>query len=158
VIECLTTSAEATKTLAAALSAVVKGGDLIVLAGEMGAGKTAFTQGFAAGLGITEAVTSPTFTLVRQYEGRIGLSHLDVYRLDTLGEVADLGLSELLDGESVTVIEWGDVVSSVLPGDYLEVTLAFTEPDDHRFVTVRPLGAWSARWPVVVETLGPWRC
>ena len=95
-----TAGAAQTQDLAAALGAIAQPGDLILLAGEMGAGKTAFAQGFARGLGITDQVTSPTFTIVQEYGGgRLNMHHLDVYRLETLREVADLGLSEMLDEE-----------------------------------------------------------
>ena len=155
----LTTSVEGTRTLAATLSGVVQAGDLIVLAGEMGVGKTAFAQGFAAGLGIAEPVTSPTFTLVRHYDGRLPLHHLDVYRLERMAEMVDLGLPELLDGPGVSLIEWGDVVASALPGDFLEVRLSFGERDDDRLVALRVVGpTWAARQRVVAEALEAWRC
>ena len=115
-----TTTVEETKAVAASLASLARPGDLIVLAGEMGAGKTAFAQGFAAGLGIAEPVTSPTFTLVRHYDGRLPLHHLDVYRLERMAEMMDLGLPELLDGPGVSLIEWGDVVTPALPADFLE--------------------------------------
>src|SRR5918998_2211938 len=98
-----TASVDQTRDLGAALAPLARAGDLVLLTGEMGTGKTAFAQGFARGLGVTEAVTSPTFTLVRQHEGRLPLFHLDVYRLDHLNEVFDLGLAELLDSGGVTL-------------------------------------------------------
>ena len=126
----------------------------------MGAGKTAFTQGFARGLGIHEPVTSPTFTLVREYEGRLRLHHLDVYRLERQAEVADLSLPELLDDGGVTLIEWGDAVLSSLPADHLEVTLAFVPGrDDSRLITLRRVGpSWASRWPLATAALDGWRC
>ena len=114
-----------TQALAAELAALAEPGDLIVLAGDLGAGKTAFVQGFGRGLGVTEPITSPTFTLAQQYEGRLLVHHLDVYRLDQLGEVAELGLGELLDDGGVVLIEWGDAILPVLPNDYLEVRLVY---------------------------------
>jgi tRNA threonylcarbamoyladenosine biosynthesis protein TsaE len=150
---------EGTRALAAALSDVVVPGDLLLLAGEMGAGKTAFVQGFAQGLGVEGLVTSPTFTLVRHHEGRLPLHHLDVYRLERLAEIIDLGLPELLDGPGVSVIEWGDVVAGSLPGDFLEVRLAFGDDDDERFVTLRVVGpSWAARTRRLGEVLEAWRC
>ena len=109
-------SPDDTRAIAAALAPLVRPRDLIVLAGEMGAGKTAFAQGLALGLGVDDPVTSPTFTLVRTYEGRLPVHHVDVYRLERLVEVHDLGLSELLDGDGAVVIEWGDVVTAALAG------------------------------------------
>lgn len=120
-----TSSVDETRALARALAQLAQPGDLLVLAGDLGAGKTAFVQGFGAGLGVTEPITSPTFTLAQQYQGRLVVHHLDVYRLDQLGEVAELGLFELLDDGGVVLIEWGDAILPVLPNDYLEVRLTF---------------------------------
>ena len=92
-----TRSVEATRQVAAALEPLLRPGDVILLSGDLGAGKTAFVQGLAAALGVKEQVTSPTFTLAASYEGRLRLHHLDVYRLDNLAEVLDLDLPELLE-------------------------------------------------------------
>jgi tRNA threonylcarbamoyladenosine biosynthesis protein TsaE len=118
VITLRTTSVDQTKAVAAALAELARPGDLIVLAGEMGAGKTAFAQGFAAGLGVLDTVTSPTFTLVHTYEGRLRIHHADIYRLERTAEVADLALGELLDDDdAVVLVEWGDVVASNALGE-----------------------------------------
>jgi tRNA threonylcarbamoyladenosine biosynthesis protein TsaE len=155
---CRTPSAVATQALAGSLAGLVRPGDLVLLIGEMGAGKTAFAQGFAAGLGVTDPVTSPTFTLVRHYRGRIPMHHVDVYRLDSIAEVADLGLSELLDSDGVTVIEWGDAIMSVLPADHLQVALSFGPSPDERQIEFRALGSWVERHGALEECLGAWRC
>ena len=158
-LELCTADVEATRAVGAALATVVRAGDLVVLAGELGAGKTAFTQGFAAALGVDEAVTSPTFTLVHEYHGKLKVHHLDVYRLERLGEVIDLGLGELLDDGGVTVIEWGDAVAAALPADYLEIELRFGEGDDDRRLRCRPVGArWAARWERLRAAVEAWRC
>ena len=127
-----TTSVHDTRALAAALAELVRPGDVILLTGEMGAGKTAFTQGLGAGLGVTERVTSPTFTIAQTYEGgRLRVHHLDVYRLEHLHEALDIGLAEMIDEGAVVVIEWGDAVVPVLPADYLEIRITFAPlPDD----------------------------
>ena len=155
-----TTSAEGTKAVAAALASVARPGDLILLAGEMGAGKTAFAQGFAAGLGVIDAVTSPTFTLVHTYEGRYRVHHADVYRLERLSEGADLALGELLDDDdAVVLVEWGDVVASSLGADLLTVRLEPVDLDqpEFRLVTVTAAGArWTRRWPQVQAALAAW--
>lgn len=155
----LTSSApEQTQELAAALAELAQPGDLIVLAGEMGAGKTAFAQGFARGLGITDQVTSPTFTIIREYAGgRLALHHLDVYRLDNLREVVDLGLGEMLDEDAVMLVEWGDAVLPALPDQYLEVRITFGDDDDHRLLELRACGgSWPARERIVAEAVAPW--
>jgi tRNA threonylcarbamoyladenosine biosynthesis protein TsaE len=122
-----------THAIAAAVAAVARAGDLIVLSGEMGAGKTAFAQGFGQALGITEPITSPTFTLVHSYDivapGHVArariLHHADLYRLDRTAEIADLALDELAEDRGIVLVEWGDVVESMF-GDHLVVHL---EPD-----------------------------
>ena len=107
-------SPDATRALAARLAGVARRGDVIVLQGSLGAGKTTFAQGFARGLGVEGPVTSPTFTLVRQYPCTLGqLVHVDVYRLDHLSEVADLGLADLVE-EGVALVEWGDAARPAL--------------------------------------------
>lgn len=155
----VTTGAHQTQELAAALAGLVDAGDLLVLAGDMGAGKTAFTQGFARGLGITERVTSPTFTIIREYAGpSLALHHLDVYRLDHLHEVVDLGLGEMLDEAAVMVVEWGDAVLPALPDQYLDIRIRFGEGDDDRELELTARGGpWRARDRVLAETLAPWR-
>jgi tRNA threonylcarbamoyladenosine biosynthesis protein TsaE len=151
-----TTNVNATRSLAADVARLCRGGDVIVLAGEMGAGKTAFTQGFAAALGVIESVTSPTFTLVQSYPAANGLTlhHLDVYRLDRMAEVSDLGLEELIDSQSITVIEWGDAIVDVLPDDRLEIRFEFADEDVERDVWIDVLGpSWRRREQALVDAL-----
>lgn len=102
-----TTSAAETEALGQQLGARLKPGDLVLLAGPLGSGKTTFVRGMARGAGSDAQVQSPTFTLVRVYPGRVQLAHVDLYRVKAAGELADLGLDELLD-EGAMVIEWGD--------------------------------------------------
>ena len=103
-------------------------------------------------------MTSPTFALVQSYEGRIGLHHLDVYRLAHISETADLGLSELLDDEAVTLIEWGDMILSALPREYLHVRLAAPEGDDaSREILITARGAaWRPRLAALARALERW--
>ncbi len=157
-IRALTTSVAQTQALAEVLASLSRSGDLVVLAGEMGAGKTAFAQGFARGLGVAEPVTSPTFTIVREYAGaELALHHLDVYRLDQLREVPELGVGEMLDEDAVMLVEWGDAVLPALGDQYLEVRLSFGGDDDHRHLQVSARGTpWVARGRAVGEALGPW--
>ena len=160
-IRARTRSPEDTKYLAANLAELAQPGDLLLLVGDLGAGKTTFTQGFAAALGISKQVTSPTFTLASEYQGRLLLHHLDVFRLDHISEVLDLGLPELLDGDGVILIEWGDAIRQALPNDYLEVTLTFIDgPDsspDERVVVLSPVGPrWQARAQALTAAAEPW--
>ena len=152
-----TKSVDDTRALAAEVAALARPGDLILLAGDLGTGKTAFVQGFARGLGVVEPVTSPAFVLVRSYEGRIPMVHLDVYRLDYLQELVDLGIAEMLDGEVVTLIEWGDVVAPALPADFLEVRLELGETDDDRLLQIRAVGPmWPSRVSALRRALARW--
>ena len=146
VISLATTSADETGDLARALAAAAEPGDVLVLVGDLGAGKTAFSKAYGAALGIEEPMTSPTFTLARQYEGRLTLHHLDVYRLEQMAEVLDLDLPDLLDSGGVVLIEWGDAILPMLPADFLEVRFTFGDGDDDREIELRPIGdRWSAR-------------
>ncbi|MAG03645.1 MAG: tRNA (adenosine(37)-N6)-threonylcarbamoyltransferase complex ATPase subunit type 1 TsaE [Acidimicrobiaceae bacterium] len=132
--------------VASSLAGSVRAGDLIVLCGDLGAGKTAFTQGLGRALGVTTPITSPTFTLANRYEGDLVVNHIDVYRLVHIDEVRDLGLHELLDDRSVTVIEWGDAIAGALPGGYLEIRMTLGEGPDDRFLEFRTVGeGWADR-------------
>jgi tRNA threonylcarbamoyladenosine biosynthesis protein TsaE len=148
-MELTSTSAAHTRAIGAAIASVLRAGDVVVLTGDLGTGKTVVAQGLAAALGVEGPVVSPTFTLVREYDGRLPFRHLDVYRLDHVQEAIDLGLEELLD-DGVVVIEWGEGVRELLPADRLELTLALLPPDeaddDTRRVHVTPLGpGWATR-------------
>ncbi|OWY59320.1 tRNA (adenosine(37)-N6)-threonylcarbamoyltransferase complex ATPase subunit type 1 TsaE, partial [cyanobacterium TDX16] len=110
-IELRTASVEETRDLGAALAGVLVAGDLLLLVGDLGAGKTAFAQGLGAGLGVSDPITSPTFTLASRYQGDdLVFHHLDVYRLEGMAEVGDLDLPELLEDEGIVAIEWGDAI------------------------------------------------
>ena len=149
-----------THAIAGAIAGVVRPRDLIVLVGDMGAGKTAFATGFAKALGVhgDDHVSSPTFTLMHSYtSGRIPMHHADLYRLTSLAEVADLGIRELLDMGAVGLVEWGDVASEVL-GDGLSVTLIADDDDeDARIISVAVDGlAWDTRWELLRNALRSW--
>jgi tRNA threonylcarbamoyladenosine biosynthesis protein TsaE len=161
-----------THAVAAALAGVARAGDMIVLAGEMGAGKTAFAQGFGAALGIDEAITSPTFTLVHSYPipgTKRALHHADLYRLDTTNDVADLALHELAEFGGIVLIEWGDVAVAAI-GDHLEVRLEIDDDDEaaasddfglenRRLITIEASGpGWAGRWDRVVAAMEAYRC
>jgi tRNA threonylcarbamoyladenosine biosynthesis protein TsaE len=157
-LEARTRSVEETRALAASLAGVARSGDLILLSGELGAGKTAFVQGFGEALGVGEPITSPTFALAQRYEGKLVIHHLDVYRLTQLHEVYELAVPEMLDEGGVVLVEWGDAVLPVLPSGHLEVQLAYGAGPDDRHVRCRPIGSsWQARQRMVMEALAPWR-
>lgn len=156
-IACSTDSVEGTRRLAAAVAGLASDGDLIVLVGGLGAGKTAFVQGFAAALGVEAPVTSPTFTLANRYEGRLVVNHVDVYRFESLSEVVDLDLPELLEA-GVTLVEWGDTIRAALPDDQLEIRLDFGSDDDSRRIFLRVDGArWAARRTALEAAVAEWR-
>jgi tRNA threonylcarbamoyladenosine biosynthesis protein TsaE len=145
VIRVTTKSADDTRELAAHLSSVARAGDVVLLSGELGAGKTTFTQGFGAGLGVAGPITSPTFTLMQIYPGRLKLVHVDVYRLELLQEVIDLGLPELLD-DAVALVEWGEAAAPALPPEFLRIRFEFAAGDDDRVMTIEPVGrSWMDR-------------
>lgn len=118
------------QTIAAgrALGKLMKPGSVVCLRGKLGAGKTHFAKGIALGLGIQEHVTSPTFTIINEYEGRLPLYHVDAYRLDD-GEAYELGLEEYLYGPGVTLIEWPERIEGLLPDEYLTVMIDYIETD-----------------------------
>jgi len=153
-----TKSADDTRELAAAIAPLVEPRDTLLLAGDLGAGKTSFTQGLVRALGVTEQVTSPTFVLMHAYEGSaFPLLHVDVYRVDRLQEVVDLGLEELIDDGAAAVIEWGDVAAPALPPDYLDVRIEFGSGDDDREFFVRPIGGrWAARAALLERAVNRW--
>lgn len=127
-------SADATRAAGADLAALLVPGDVLLLVGPLGAGKTTLTQGIARGLGVRERVTSPTFTMVRQHRCSDDapirtLHHADVYRVESLGEVADLGLGELADDSAVCVVEWGDIADELFGSDVVRVTLEMDDAD-----------------------------
>jgi tRNA threonylcarbamoyladenosine biosynthesis protein TsaE len=176
-----------THAIAAVIAGLSRPGDIIVLAGEMGAGKTAFAQGFGKALGVIDRITSPTFTLVHSYPiesgpraGKVTLHHADLYRLERTAEVADLALRELAEFAGIVLVEWGDVVD--LFGDHLVVHLDSRIPDDldadqvedadavdddsdvlaldgARHIEVDAVGAgWAGRWDRLLRELEPHRC
>jgi tRNA threonylcarbamoyladenosine biosynthesis protein TsaE len=139
-------SVEETRALGEELGRdVLRAGDVVVLSGELGTGKTALAQGVGRGLDVDGPVVSPTFTLVREYTGRVRLCHVDVYRLERVQEFHELGIEEQLE-ESVTLIEWGEVAGSALPADRLEVRLTAGAGPDERIIELVLQGeSWRQR-------------
>lgn len=153
-------SVATTHAIAGVIAGLVRPRDIIVLAGDMGAGKTAFTVGFTRALGVSEEdqVSSPTFTLVHSYNsGRIPVLHADLYRLNSMAEVADLGLREQVDLGAVALVEWGDVAADVI-GDSLTIELSHDEDDDDaRDIVISVEGhGWDTRWDKLRDSLRQW--
>lgn len=138
-------SAEFTSLVGEVLGHLVVKGDLILISGELGSGKTIFAQGFAKGMGVLQRVNSPTFTLMHTYEGPITLLHVDLYRLEYSQEVIDLGIMEMLDEGAVGLVEWGDVAAEVFPPDFLAIDI-FVQEDETRRIEFRAVGtSWVKR-------------
>ncbi len=130
-----------TVTLGEKLGELVKAGDFIALTGELGSGKTHFVKGVAAGVGVDSSirVTSPTYTIMNVYAGRLPLYHFDLYRLAGSGDVSDLGFEEYFYGAGVSIVEWAERLQDVLPGERLSVTFDYLD-EDVRKITVKPYG------------------
>jgi tRNA threonylcarbamoyladenosine biosynthesis protein TsaE len=146
-----------TKAIGAALAGTLLPGDVVGLTGDLGAGKTRFVQGAAAALDVEDPVVSPTFMLVRSYDGRLPVQHVDAYRLGGAAELEDLGVEEVLPPDAVAFVEWADRVAGALPADWLE--LAFhTRNDEVREIHLRAHGpGWSARLPELRSALDRFR-
>ena len=114
-------SAAETEALGARLAERLGPGDVVALTGELGAGKTCFTQGLARGLGVAGRALSPTFVLINEYRGRLPVHHVDAYRTESLTELLDLGLDELFSGDGVTIVEWADKLLPLLPAHTVHV-------------------------------------
>jgi tRNA threonylcarbamoyladenosine biosynthesis protein TsaE len=155
-IRCRSTSPEETKAIAGALAPGLVPGDVIALSGDLGAGKTCFVQGAAAALGVSERVTSPSFILVKEYEGRLPILHLDVYRLNNLQELTDLGYEEFLDPSWVVFVEWGDAIGPLLPASYLEIVIR-RGSDEDRLIDLHARGTgWDRRLRELEAMFGTW--
>ena len=162
-VERTTDSPSATKELAGRLARLCRAGDVVLLVGDLGAGKTVFAQGFAAALGVPGPVTSPTFALVRQYRCGAGspvgnLIHADVYRTGSLDEIADLALAELVEEDAVALVEWGDLAVPALGESAIEVTLSVPDAagaPEWRAVSVTGRGRWAGRADEVAAVLQP---
>ena len=126
-------SVDETRNLGQRIAKDLQPGDVLLLEGDLGAGKSELARGIAKGLGVAETVTSPTFTILNVYEsGRLPLYHFDVYRLGSGEELLDIGAEEMLYGDGVCVIEWADIVADVLPDDVLAIRLDYGEKEGER--------------------------
>jgi len=149
-LELRTGSAQETRDVGCAISRSLRERDAVILTGELGAGKTTLVQGVARGLHIDDPIVSPTFTLVREYEGRLPVAHVDVYRLERMQEVVDLGYDEFLDPSHIVVVEWGDMVEPLLPKEHLSIQMSYGAADSRREIVLQPRGfQWEMRMQTV---------
>lgn len=154
----LTASAEETRDLGTGVATLLRPGDLVSLTGDLGAGKTTLAQGACRALGVREPVVSPTFTLVREYRGVHPVHHMDVYRLERIQDVIDLGFEEMLDDGGIVFVEWGDAIESLMPDDHLTIELSLPEDGDVRRISVTGSGAsWAERWERLDHLTSAWR-
>ncbi|WP_397428559.1 tRNA (adenosine(37)-N6)-threonylcarbamoyltransferase complex ATPase subunit type 1 TsaE [Proteiniclasticum sp.] len=136
-----TESVEETMNLGRKLGTVIEKGSTLCLTGDLGTGKTHFAKGFAKGLGIKDNITSPTFTIVNEYdEGRLPFYHFDVYRVNDIDEILQVGFEEYVYGQGVTLIEWADMIEAILPEELIHVKIEKTENPDERKITIRSFG------------------
>ncbi len=146
-----TFSPEETVRLGHKLASVLEKGDVISLSGQLGAGKTIFVKGVASGLEVKEEIVSPTFLLLRTYQGKLPLYHFDAYRIKNKNEFNEIGLEEFLFGEGVSVIEWGEKVKPVLPKEFLDIKFFHTDKQDLRKLVITANGQ---KW---IDKLYQWR-
>lgn len=140
-IELATANQEETRAVGRRLAKLLQTGDVILLAGELGVGKTVLAAGIGEGLGVTDQVVSPSFVLVRTYQASLPLTHADVYRVGSLAELSDL---DLFEQPGALVVEWGQAVQGAMPPDHLLIELEFSESDTRRLRMI-PRGNWQSR-------------
>jgi len=137
--------AEATTSFGKLLGRFLVRGQVIALSGELGAGKTTLVKAIASGIGIPKEVivSSPSYTLINEYEGRMPLYHFDLYRLESASEIYDLGFSEYIEDNGISVIEWADVAPEVLPANHLEIKILILEEDEREIILTGKGAAYS---------------
>ena len=141
-IEVVSESPEQTLDIGRRLATLLRAGDIVLLIGRLGCGKTLLAGGIAEGMGVQEPVTSPSFVIVHEYDGFLKIIHADMYRVDSIGEFDDLELMNAAR-DGVLIVEWGDAVASAIP-DHLRVEMAFSG-DDTRTLRLVPVGSWAGR-------------
>jgi tRNA threonylcarbamoyladenosine biosynthesis protein TsaE len=158
-----TRSAVETTSLGSRIGALLRPGEVVLLVGDLGTGKTTFVQGLATGLDIATRPRSPTFTMVHTYDGgRYPLVHVDLYRLETSNEVLSLGLEELFEPPAVSVVEWGEKATPIVGDHYLELDFAWERgastaaDDDVRNIRFLPVGRWRSRMGELSDAVRAW--
>ncbi|WP_130805989.1 tRNA (adenosine(37)-N6)-threonylcarbamoyltransferase complex ATPase subunit type 1 TsaE [Senegalia massiliensis] len=149
-IRIITESTEQTEKLGKLIGSLLNSGDVICLDGDLGAGKTTLTKSIVKGLGVDEYVTSPTFTIVNEYEGKVHVNHFDVYRISDVDEMYDIGYDEYMDSESVNIIEWSSIIKEILPEDRVEINIERLEEDNKRKFNINLIGE---RYKELIEEL-----
>jgi len=146
---------EATNVLGNCLSMVLEPGDLFLLSGELGAGKTSLTKAIASGLGIEEKeVTSPSFTIIHEHmNGRLPLIHVDLYRLGPHADITEIGLEDYLDGENIVIIEWAEYLKDTLVETALKIDLSFVDEQSREVCMTGKTGIWRERLLVVDDCM-----
>ena len=150
----ITHSAEQTQKVGISIGKLAEPGDLFLLIGDLGAGKTCLTQGIAYGLDIQEYTLSPSFVIMRELHGRLPLYHMDFYRLENIAEISDLGLDDYLFGKGVCVIEWANRGLTVLPEDHLLIGIDYLAENERSFV-IEPRGERYIRMVQQLRAVGP---
>jgi len=146
----ISNSAEDTYDLGCEIGKWLERGQLILLSGDLGTGKTIITQGICAGIGVEEDVTSPTFNLINEYEGELSVYHMDLYRLENEEELGDLGFEDYLEDKGIIIIEWPDIVYNIIPADFLYVKIRRISTEK-REITLKAEGERSLR---LIERVG----
>ncbi|WP_406945413.1 tRNA (adenosine(37)-N6)-threonylcarbamoyltransferase complex ATPase subunit type 1 TsaE [Halobacillus sp. SY10] len=142
-------SAEETQQMAEKLGQRLQPGDVLTLEGDLGAGKTTFTKGLGKGLGVKRTINSPTFTIMKEYQGRIPFYHMDVYRLEESDE--DLGFDEYFEGDGVTVVEWAQFIHEFLPDERLDITIRYLDDSTRLFTLKAASGHYEALCKEILE-------
>lgn len=139
--EYISNSPAETKSVAADIVKELNAGSVICMYGDLGAGKTAFVQGMAQALGIDDHITSPTFTIVNEYYGKMPLYHFDVYRIGCSDEMFEIGFDEYINGDGISVIEWAELIEDILPDEYIKVTILkdIEKGEDYRKIVIEEI-------------------
>ena len=146
-----------TESIAGVLARYLVAGDIIVLTGELGGGKTAFVRGATRALGSDDLVTSPTFAIVQEYDALIKIVHIDCYRIDRVQELHDIGFSEMLDDGSIAFIEWGELATPELPSTFMTIVFTLGAEESDRSIAFEVHGDWSGRCAEIESALEHWR-
>ncbi len=141
-MEYISNSYEETQQIAIEFAKTLEGGDVLCMYGDLGVGKTAFVQGLAKGLGISDHITSPTFTIVNEYSGTLPLYHFDVYRIADSDEMYEIGYEEYVYGDGVSVIEWPQLIDDILPDKRYDITISkdYDKGENYRLIEIKEVG------------------